>query len=238
MKLFPIAALPLLALRERRRSIGRAVAVIAVGLAVLAVVDGPAVLAPYSLQSYGQHPYHQASWNVDPIWLAFATVASLVADLATIDRLVTAISAAGLVASYLWWCVRPAARGADPIPLFWRAVILILLWSRLYSPQYSLWVLPAFVLFVPRPGLLLLLAPRRPRDVRSDLHARRGRRRPLRQRAVDAARRPHAVRRARTPRRARAPAPRSALRSRSRYVRGCALRAAIVGRRRRVEARS
>lgn len=157
-KLFPIAALPLLALSliARRRRYAALGAVFA-GLAVLAALDGPAILAQYSLLEYGHHPYHLPSWNLDSIWLPFAVYASVALDADAIDRLVAAVSVIGLGVSYLWWCARPALRGEEPVPLFWRAVVLTLLWSRLYSAQYSLWVLPALALFAPRPGILALL---------------------------------------------------------------------------------
>lgn len=156
-KLFPIAALPPLALSLLRRSPARAVAAVAAAVAVLAVVDGPAILAPYGFLSTAHNPYRHPG-NHDAIWLPVRLVLDLALDAGTRDRVVAVASGVGMVASYLWWVIRPALRGADPVPLFFRAIVVILLWTQLYSPQYSIWLLPIFVLLLPKRGLFLLLA--------------------------------------------------------------------------------
>jgi hypothetical protein len=46
--------------------------------------------------------------------------------------------------------LRPAFRGGDTARLGWIAVGVLLLWTRLYSVQYAIWLLPVFALFVPR----------------------------------------------------------------------------------------
>lgn len=156
-KLFPIAALPPLALSLLRRSPRAAVTAVAGAVAVLAVVDGPAILAPYGFLSTAHNPYRYAG-NPETVWLPVRLVLDLALDAATRERVVAVASVLGMAASYVWWVVRPALRGADPVPLFFRAIVIILLWTQLYSPQYSIWLLPIFVLLVPRRGIFLLLA--------------------------------------------------------------------------------
>lgn len=155
-KLFPIAALPPLALSLLRRSPRLAVAAVASASAVLIVVDGPALLAPYGFLSTAHNPYRYPG-NLETIWLPVRLVLDQALEAAAREQVVAVVSGLGMAASYLWWVVRPAVRGADPVPLFFRAVVVILLWTQLYSPQYSIWLLPIFVLLVPRRDVFLLL---------------------------------------------------------------------------------
>jgi hypothetical protein len=54
--------------------------------------------------------------------------------------------------------VLPRSRRAhDPVVGFGLATVTLLLWSRLYSPQYSLWLLPFFVLLPLRVRSFVLL---------------------------------------------------------------------------------
>jgi hypothetical protein len=72
--------------------------------------------------------------------------------------LIAWLSLGGLVATYLWLVVRPALRpGADPERLAWIAVAILLFWTRLRSPQYAIWLLPIFALYVPDVRLLLFM---------------------------------------------------------------------------------
>ncbi|HET8567552.1 MAG TPA: glycosyltransferase 87 family protein [Candidatus Limnocylindria bacterium] len=157
-KLFPLVALPPLAIALARDRRARAAAAVAGALVVLAAIDGPAVLAPYSLLRFGHSPFLLPAPNVDSVFMPLAFALGTVLDPGAADLAVRAVSAAGLVLTYAWLCLRPALRGGDPVRLFWVGVVVVLLWSRLYSPQYSLWVLPAFALFVPDRRIFALLA--------------------------------------------------------------------------------
>ena len=158
-KLFPIVGLPPFALSlfvhgAKRRAVALTIAAIA----VLAVLDGPAIVAPFSLLGSGITPFHEASWGLDSIWTPFALMLGTTLDPVTIDRAVIAVSIAGLVASYGLLVIAPVLRGRDPNQHAWIGVCLVLLWTRLYSPQYAIWLLPVFALYVPRPGLLAFMA--------------------------------------------------------------------------------
>jgi hypothetical protein len=95
-----------------------------------------------------------ATWNLDSIWLPIAVALGAFLDASTIDRVVTGVSLLGLAITYAWLVLRPAWRGADPVLVGWIGVCAVLVWTRLYSPQYAIWLLPVFALYVPRPGLL------------------------------------------------------------------------------------
>lgn len=157
-KLFPAVVAPPLAIALWRSGARRSALAFAVmALAMLAILDGPAIVAPHSLLSSGVTPYGVGSWNLDSIWLPFAIGLGAFLDQATINRIVTAVSLVGLAASYVWLVLRPALRGADPVWAGWIGVCAVLIWTRLYSPQYAIWVLPVFALYVPRPGLLAFM---------------------------------------------------------------------------------
>lgn len=156
-KLFPIAALPPLALSLARRSRWAAAAAVAAAALVLLAIDGPAIVAPFGFLSTAHNPYRHSGGNLETVWLPVRAALDLAGGGIAVDGIVAVVSGIGMAASYLWWIIRPALRGADPVPLFWRAVVVILLWTQLYSPQYSVWLLPIFVLQVPRRDVFLLL---------------------------------------------------------------------------------
>jgi hypothetical protein len=66
------------------------------------------------------------------------------------------ITFVGLIATYVLRVVPRAVRASDPAVAFLLATVALLFWSRLYSPQYSLWLLPFFVL-LPLGGRLFAL---------------------------------------------------------------------------------
>ena len=149
-KVFPIVALPPFALGLWRSSRRDAIGAVAAALAVLALLDVPALLARYSLLSFGVGAYVSQPWNADSIWLPVSLVLTAVAGPEATERLIVAGSSLGAVATYAILVVRPALRGGDPARLGWIAVVVLLLWTRLYSVQYAIWLLPVFALFVPR----------------------------------------------------------------------------------------
>lgn len=156
-KLFPIAALPPLALSLVRRSPRAAAGAVAGAALVLLAIDGPAILAPFGFLSTAHNPYRHSGGNLETVWLPVRAALDLARIAVPPDRIVAVLSGVGMAASYLWWVIRPALRGADPVPLFLRAVVVILLWTQLYSPQYSVWLLPVFVIQAPRRDVFLLL---------------------------------------------------------------------------------
>jgi hypothetical protein len=158
-KLFPLVAAPpyLVALWQKG---SRRAALLFGGatLVAFALIDGPAIIAPFSLLSYGVTPYGVSTWNVDSIWLPVAMLLDLFVRADETAPLIAWLSLAGLVTTYLWLVVRPALRpGADPERLAWIAVVVLLFWTRLRSPQYAIWLLPVFALYVPDVRLLLFM---------------------------------------------------------------------------------
>jgi hypothetical protein len=158
-KLFPLVAAPpyLVALWHTG---SRRAALLFGGatLVAFALIDGPAIIAPFSLLSYGVTPYGVSTWNVDSIWLPVAMLLDLFVRADEAAPLIAWLSLGGLVATYLWLVVRPALRpGADPERLAWIAVAILLFWTRLRSPQYAIWLLPIFALYVPDVRLLLFM---------------------------------------------------------------------------------
>jgi uncharacterized membrane protein len=157
-KVWPAIAAPPFAIALWRRGARRsALALAMAALAVLVILDGPAIVAPQSLLASGVTPYQVTSWNLDSIWLPVAVALGAWLDQPTVGRIVTAVSLLGLAISYVALVVRPAVRGADPMWASWMGVCAVLLWTRLYSPQYAIWLLPVFALYAPRPGLLAFM---------------------------------------------------------------------------------
>lgn len=142
-KLFPAVILPLTLLRIRRDP--RAVAVrLAVFGGLLGACYAPGALAPFStFESLTRYSLGIAA-NFDSIWgIAGAIIAGTGLPAATVIPTVTLI---GLLVTYLIFVVPQAWSARDPMRSAASAVLVLLLWSRLYSPQFSLWVLPFFAL--------------------------------------------------------------------------------------------
>jgi hypothetical protein len=156
-KVFPIVALPPFALGLWRSSRRDAIRAVAAALAILALLDVPAVFGRYSLLSFGVGAYVSQPWNVDSIWLPISLVLDAFAGPQATERLIVAGSFLGAVATYAILVLRPALRGGDPARLGWIAVVVLLLWTRLYSVQYAIWLLPVFALFVPRAAPFALM---------------------------------------------------------------------------------
>jgi hypothetical protein len=83
--------------------------------------------------------------NVDSIWgLAERFLATL--GVPNAGAIILAVTIVGLAATYLRLVLPRGQRAADPAVGFGLATIALLFWTRLYSPQYSLWLLPFFAL--------------------------------------------------------------------------------------------
>ena len=156
-KLFPIVGLPVIL---TRRAVARdalpVVVATAAFLVVTAVAFAPGALAPYpTLFSIGRYSTGIAP-NLDSVWgLVRAVVLATGWD--PVDWIVT-LSLAGTAVTYLVLVLPSAARSEDPAAPMALAVLTVLLWTRLYSPQYSLWVLPFFALLGLRGRTYALLA--------------------------------------------------------------------------------
>jgi hypothetical protein len=124
---------------------------------VIALLDLPAVFARYSLLDFGVGAYVAQPWNVDSIWLPVSLLLGAVVGSEATERLIVPASFVGAVATYAIVVLRPALRDAEPARLGWIAVVVLLLWTRLYSVQYAIWTLPVFALFAPRIAVFALM---------------------------------------------------------------------------------
>ena len=156
-KLFPAVALP--AYLWQRAATGaprRALVAAAVFGGVLAAVYLPAALAPYPATAFvGTYALGIAA-NIDSPWVIVeraATAAGLDGRTAVLG-----VTYLGFGLTYLLLVMPRARRAADPAVGFALATVTLLLWSRLYSPQYSLWLLPFFVLLPLRARSFILLS--------------------------------------------------------------------------------
>ena len=139
-KLYPLASAPIALLLDRRRVIATVVFVSA-----LALLYVPTSVLPYA--SAGGVGFYAVGIgaNIDSVWGIVERV--LVAlGVPNAGAVVVALSLLGLAVTYAWHVVPRALRAADPAVAFALATVTVLLWSRLYSPQYSLWILPFFAL--------------------------------------------------------------------------------------------
>lgn len=155
-KLFPAVSAPahvwrLLASGSRRRAIVAGVAF--VGL--LGVLYLPASIAPFSATRFvGAYAVDIAA-NIDSPWML---VERGVAATGIDGHLaVLALTYVGFAGTYLVLVLPRARIAKDPAIGFGLATVTLLLWSRLYSPQYSLWLLPFFVLLPLRARSFILL---------------------------------------------------------------------------------
>ena len=150
-KLFPIAAAPILLARAARPA-----RVALVGAGIIAIGYVAAALAGRSGATGPLYYLIGIDANFDSPW-GLLTRGLGAAGIAQSQEIVISITLIGLAATYLV-AVLPLARAADPAVPFGLAVVTTLIWSRLYSPQYSLWLLPLFVLLPLGGRLFALLA--------------------------------------------------------------------------------
>jgi hypothetical protein len=148
-KLFPIAAAPILLARAARPA-----RVALVGAGIIAIGYAAATLAGRSGATGPLYYLVGIDANFDSPWGLLTRVLDA-AGVTQSQEIVVSITLVGLAATYLV-AVLPLARAADPAVPFGLAVVTTLIWSRLYSPQYSLWLLPLFVL-LPLSGRLFAL---------------------------------------------------------------------------------
>jgi glycosyl transferase family 87 len=149
-KLFPIVAAPVLLLRARRP--------VQVAIAAVLVLMAGFIPASFAGRTAALGPAYYLVGipaNLDSPWGLVAGVLSALGVPAA-QTVVAAVTLVGLAVTYAA-LVLPRARVRDPVVAMGLALIVSLVWWRLYSPQYSLWVLPLFVLLPLRTRILSLL---------------------------------------------------------------------------------
>jgi len=155
VKLFPAAVVPVVLVRALR---GGTRAMVAGGIAfalVLAAAFGPAATAPFSsLSSLGRYSIGIEP-NLDSPWGLILSVARA----GGWDPLgaIVVVTLVGTVVTFMVAVLPAAWRAPDAAVGAGLAITTVLLWSRLFSPQYVLWLLPFFALAVPSIRTFLLL---------------------------------------------------------------------------------
>ncbi|MDP9251903.1 MAG: hypothetical protein M3O80_02760, partial [Chloroflexota bacterium] len=145
-KLFPAAALPAVLARAPRRAVAVALfAAVVIGLTL------PTLFAPSSAIT-GVAYYASLGSNLDSVWGMLSRILAAL-GLTQADGIVLVITLAGLVVTY---AVALRHARAEPAVALGLAVLAVMLWTRRYSPQYSLWILPTLVL-TPIPGRTIAL---------------------------------------------------------------------------------
>lgn len=138
-KLFPLASAPIALLRARRRGLVLAILATIVGALYVSTSFLPNSSAR-GLAFYGTG----IPSNIDSVWGLLERGILIAVPAASTLLLVLTLS--GLALTYVLHVLPRAARAADPAVAFGLATVVLLFWSRLYSPQYSLWLLPFFAL--------------------------------------------------------------------------------------------
>lgn len=156
-KLFPAAALPVALLRGSAVAPHAVAARLAAFGVLVAACYAPAAAAPFSsLESLERYPVGIPP-NFDSLWGIAAGGLAVIGVAPELPILV--VTTLGLAATYVAFVLPLARTARDPAVPVALAVISLLLWSRLYSPQFSLWVLPFFALTtLPRRAFVLLVA--------------------------------------------------------------------------------
>lgn len=144
VKLFPAAALPVVLARPFLARDRRAVVAVAAFAVVLAAAFVPGATAPFSTLT----SLRQYSVGIEPNFDSFwGLVRSIVLTTGWDPRdAIVMASLAGTAVTYLLLVVPAMRRSADPAVTAGLAVAAVLIWARLYSPQYALWILPFFAL--------------------------------------------------------------------------------------------
>jgi uncharacterized membrane protein len=148
-KLFPAAVLPVVLVRASVRHARAAFLAAAVFVAVLGVAFAPTAAGPYSsLVSLSRY-----SAGIEPNLDSVAGLLVAAARAVGSDPLdaVIVVSIVGTIATFAVAVIPATRRARDVAVPAGLAIITVLLWSRLYSPQYSLWVTP-FLALIGTPG--------------------------------------------------------------------------------------
>ena len=138
-KLFPIVAAPIVIARAR----DKVRVVLILGGMVAAGYAAASLAGPTGGSGPGYYLVGIGA-NLDSPW-GLVTAALRAFGVANATVIVTTLSLVGFALTYALG-VLPLARAREATVPMGLAVVGLLLWSRLYSPQYSLWLLPLFVL--------------------------------------------------------------------------------------------
>lgn len=156
-KLFPAVVAPLGPLADLRRGrVRRAIATALIFAGVVALAYLPTVVAPRSSLPF-VGAYATIASNEESVWgLVAIAFASNGGDA---SGTLLAVSTVGLVLTYLLLVVPRSGRSPDPAVGAAYALVALLLWTRLYSPPFSIWLLPFFALLaLPWRTLLFFMA--------------------------------------------------------------------------------
>jgi hypothetical protein len=153
-KLFAAVVAPLAPLGDVLRGRTRRAAAAAFAFTVVvALAYLPTLLASHSSLPF-LGAYATIASNEESVWGLVAI--GLGSNGVDASGVLLAISTSGLVLTYVLVVVPRALRSADPAVGAAYAVLALLLWSRLYSPPFSIWLLPFFALLA-LPGRTLAL---------------------------------------------------------------------------------
>jgi hypothetical protein len=155
-KFYPASFAPILIGRLVRGDRRGALVGSLVFTATLAALYVPATLAAQSTARFvGEYAYSKPA-NFDSIW----AIPSVLLQAAGGDPapIIVAVTVTGLVLTYAIGVLPRALRAADPVIGFALAVASVLFWTRFYSPQYSIWLLPFFVLLPLRARTFLFVS--------------------------------------------------------------------------------
>ena len=145
-KLYALALIPVLALWTLRRSRpSDALKVLVTGIGTFVLINLPMfVLAPKGwLRTYTFHS--ERIPNPDSIWMISPWSGDL--SVGQINALSAALVVGSLVAISLWaWVKSERDHGFDLMAAMALVTVSLLLWGKVHSPQYALWLLPFFVL--------------------------------------------------------------------------------------------
>jgi len=141
-KFYPIIyMLPLLIIAPLTRR-GKLIVVLAF-LLVVAAINVPFMMAHYPGWFYFFSFNATRMPNVDSLWNVLGVMIPSLADVKTINS----ISLALFLLSSLWLC--GILRKGEVAAGFFGVTLLFLLFSKVFSPQYLLWLLPFFALVLP-----------------------------------------------------------------------------------------
>ncbi|HEX2052070.1 MAG TPA: glycosyltransferase 87 family protein [Actinomycetota bacterium] len=125
---------------------------LALGAGTFALVNVPFALANFDgwWATYEFHRARGADWNSIWVWLSGARVGPItlpVLDAGALNVLGTVLTAASLAGALAVGWYRRAREGRFPSFQVCAAMLAaFLLWNKVHSPQYALWLLPFFVL--------------------------------------------------------------------------------------------
>lgn len=148
-KAFPALMVPLEVARLRGKGV---TAALVTCIAIVIAVTIPSLLAPYPITLSAL--YVGSLTNFDSVW-GIVLAALHAVGLPYAEAAVGVLGTAGMLVTYVYVLRRRPTD--DPARLMLLGLLAVLLWTRLYSPQYSLWPIALFALAgIPRRTFALL----------------------------------------------------------------------------------